>query len=186
MTMIIPMIVTLVGMSMVVRAEQSLKAQSPYIVMMNDDDDDDRDTIIMMMMIPIEVTLVGIVTDVSKEHEMNALETDVSDYIVSNNDREIIMIFEWLPILVTDEEKIISHGDDEHLLQQPVPPLTVHTLVLAVQPPAGQTNWSILTPTPSQKNPVPQLATVHDDRDVPNPAATQVPTGHAVLIPPVQ
>ena len=88
------MIVTLVGMSMVVRAEQSLKAQSPYIVMMNDDDDDDRDTIIMMMMIPIEVTLVGIVTDVSKEHEMNALETDVSDYIVSNNDREIIMIFE--------------------------------------------------------------------------------------------
>ena len=92
MTMIIPMIVTLVGMLMVVRAEQSLKAAAPYNCY--DDDDDDRDTIIMMMMIPIEVTLVGIVTDVSKEHEMNALEADVSDYIVRNNDREIIMIFE--------------------------------------------------------------------------------------------
>jgi hypothetical protein len=91
MTMIIPMIVTLVGMLMVVRAGQSLKAAAPYNCY---DDDDDRDTIIMMMMIPIEVTLVGIVTDVSKEHEMNALEADVSDYIVRNNDREIIMIFE--------------------------------------------------------------------------------------------
>ena len=85
------MIVTLVGMLMVVRAGQSLKAAAPYNCY---DDDDDRDTIIMMMMIPIEVTLVGIVTDVSKEHEMNALEADVSDYIVRNNDREIIMIFE--------------------------------------------------------------------------------------------
>ena len=87
---------------------------------------------------------------------------------------------------MTDEEKIISHGDDEHLLQQPIPPVKVQTLVLAVHPPVGHNVDDILEPAPSQKYPVPQLAVVHDPDIIPNPIDTQVPNGHGVFIPSLQ
>jgi len=114
--------------------------------------------------VPIVRIVVGRVTDEILAHDRNA----------------------ELAILVTSEENSISHGDDEHLLQQPVPPLVVHTLLLDVQPPIGHTDRSALPPAPSQKYPVPQAAIEHDANDVPEPAATQVPYGHGVLIPPVQ
>ena len=88
---------------------------------------------------------------------------------------------------VTADEKSISQGFDVHLLQHPSPPFIVHTLLLAVQPPTGHTSdRKTLSPAPSQKYSSPHAAVVHDANDVLDSSVTQVPTGHAVLIPLLQ
>ena len=81
----------------------------------------------MMMMIPIEVTVIGIVTDVKFVHDAKVDEA---------NDRlelmmmVVIVVMMIIPILVVVLLNVMKHGVEVHKLQQPVPVVLVHMATL--------------------------------------------------------
>ena len=79
MMMIVPIVVTLVG---IITDDRAVQWRNPYApndrisVSINDDSVDEVGIKMITVIIPIEMTLVGIVTDVSDVHPMKAPRSD--------------------------------------------------------------------------------------------------------------
>ena len=119
MCLLVPIVVTLVGIVTDASDEQSKKALSSIVVTLSGIVTDVSDVHDSKAWAPIVVTLVGIVTDVNIVHESKAL----------------------LAILVVSLVKVMEHGDDVHRLQQPLPSLllqtrTVHVVLVGRAPTA--------------------------------------------------
>ena len=139
---LIPIVVTLVGIVTDASDEQSKKALSSIVVTLSGMVTDVSDVHPENAWVFIVVIELGIVTDVSAVHDSNAwLPILVTLVGITTDVNSVHESKALLAILVVLLVKVMEHGDDVHRLQQPLPSLllqtrTVHVVVTGKAPAA--------------------------------------------------
>jgi len=139
---LVPIVVTLVGIETDASDEQSKKALSSIVVTLSGIVTDVSDVHPENACVRIVVTVLEIVTDVSDVHDSKAWVPIVVTLVGIVTDVNIVHESKaLLAILVVSLVKVMEHGDDVHRLQQPLPSLllqtrTVHVVVTGRAPTA--------------------------------------------------
>ena len=142
MCVLIPIVVTLVGIVTDASDVQSKKALSSIVLTLSGMVTDVSDVHPENACVRIVVTVLEIVTDVSDVHDSKAWVPIIVTLVGIVTDVNIVHESKaLLAILVVSLVKVMEHGDDVHRLQQPLPSLllqtrTVHVVLVGRAPTA--------------------------------------------------